>query len=118
MYREHYFMCFSEKRIYHSMPTFNSPAEKLVMAQLGIPRQETWIRITAEQAIKYAGDYDEHYVYTAYTTAQWEIIDCPELLAYQLSQNLEGNYIPMMNVKKNIKKEDIIEDITITDLYM
>lgn len=68
--------------------------------------------IPLEKAQKYARGWKAHYVYSAYTTAEYEIIDCPELLAYQKEQKLEGRYIPTMSNKPiQPQHEEVIEDI-------
>lgn len=114
--REYYWVCISEKRIYHSRPVFNTIEDKDLMKSFGITKQETWIKISQEKALKYASKWKPHYVYSAYTTAEWQIIDCPELLQYQIDQRLEGRYIPMMNYKP-IEEQEIVIDF-VTDLSM
>ena len=111
MYRKNYWACISEKRIYHTLPSFDTVNEKALMRSFGITNQEKWIEITLEEAQKYARGWKSHYVFSAYTTAEWEIIDCPELTAYQKAQNLEGIYIPTMNNKPALEEEEVIDEI-------
>lgn len=112
MLRKSYWVCISEKRIYHTQPSFSTPQEKADMKLLGITKQEKWTEINTEKAVKYASGWRPHYVYTAYTVPEFEIIDCPELSDYQNQCRLYGMYIPTLLPQKYCD-EDFIEDFVL-----
>ncbi len=115
----------SEKRIYHSRPKFATKEQKAQMKVFGITNQEKYVRLPCEIVLRYCRRVKEHYVYSAFTTAEFVILDCPELKEYQCSQNLEGRYIPMMKDKHKLNEEveeeytdDILIDSEIIDIEL
>jgi len=110
--RPYYFVCGSEKLIYHSIPdfdceneilemknngTFSKKAKKILLAKkekmyfsLGISRNEKWKKVNQETALRLAFSTKRSPFFPICTANQYSIKDCPELSKLQKLANLEG----------------------------
>ncbi len=73
---------------------------KAKMYKLGISALENYVPISEIQAKKHACEIKRHYVYTDFSTYEWNIIDCPILKKAQIDSNKSGYQISMLNVDK------------------
>ena len=114
-FNDYYYVCVSEKRIYHTLPKFVSNQDKEQMFELGITKQERWVKMPLSKILALCAQTKPHYAFSAYTTNDYEIIDCPELKDYQCSLNIFGIYLPMvgyspiLDTQENEPFVDILE---------
>jgi hypothetical protein len=113
--RPYYFVCASEKLIYHSIPDFECKTEisemkkngtyskkeaKILLRKkeqmyfrLGISHNEKWKKVSQETALRLAFSTKESPFFRVCTTKQYHIKDCPELEKLQKLASLEGHLI-------------------------
>lgn len=105
-FRDYYYCCIAEKRIYHSLPQFNTLRQQKRMFFHGISSQEQWVKISSSVAIKLTLLMESHYVFSCFTQPMYEIIDCQELIDFQSEVGIHGRLIENLEkMNKQIENE-------------